>query len=149
MQRDKSFDKIFRSAMVIYYGYLAAPAVYVVAMIGFAITGWDGAVQDPGVGAWLLPVLLVAIAVAALRTRETWTAKTFDQSVRTSGTVVDALSAAHVLRLSINETVAILGLGLFLALGNIWVALPVVAVGFYSVYQSRPDKARWQEAAAQ
>ena len=149
MQRDKSFDKIFRSAMIIYFTYLLAPAMYGIAMIGFAINGWEGAVKEPGIGVWLLPVLLVVVAIGALRTREKWTTKTFDQSVRTGGTVVDALSAAHVLRLSINETVAILGLGLFLALGNIWVALPVVAVGFYSVYQSRPDKAHWQEAAAQ
>jgi hypothetical protein len=147
MQRDKSFDKIYRSGMILYYGYLVVAVVYGVAIVGFAVTGWEGLVNDPGIMAWLLPLAFIAITVAAVRTREIVTAKAYNQAIRTGGTVLDGLSAAHVLRLSINELIAILGLGLYLSFGNFWLAAPLVVVGVAALYRSRPDKARWQENA--
>ena len=148
MHQNQKVDRIFRSGMILYSAYFIASVIYGVVMVGFAMTGWAGMLDDPGVAAWLVPVAFTALAVVIVLTREIWTAKVFNQAINTGGTVVDGLSAAHVLRLLLNEAIAVMGLASYLMLGNIFLAAPFVAVGIAALYRSRPDKGQWLERSS-
>lgn len=134
--------------MILYAAYLIAPVIYGVAMVGFAMTGWAGILDDPGMATWLVPVAFMALAIVIMLTREKGTAIVFNQAINTGGTVVDGLSAAHVLRLLLNEAIAVMGLVGYLMLGNITLAAPFVALGIAALYRSRPDKGQWLEGSS-
>jgi hypothetical protein len=144
MQDDAELNRSFKASFVIHIAFMVAPVVYAVAMVVLNGKGMKPRLDDG------LHVVVLAgfagIVVLLLLMRERLAIRGARSALAQGQGIAESLATSHVIRASLNETVAVLGLGGFLLTANLGVALALVAVGLFALVRGRPIKDEWRSA---
>ena len=144
MQDEAEFEKAFKASFIVHIAFIIAPVVYAVAMIVL-----DDMRMKPRFDEELHGFVLGGFAVVSvilLLLRERLATQGARSALKQGQGIAESLAAAHIMRSSMNETVAVLGLVGYLLTANMGVSAAFMGVGLFALVRGRPIKSEWRAA---
>ena len=143
---EAELDRSYRASLILHVVFLAAPLAYAGVIYALASSEMVPRYREGETLRWLIPTLLGVLSVALIVTRGFWARRGAQASLKRGQSVAEALAAAHVIRSSINETMAVFGLLVYMLNADAWQSVPFIAVGFLALVRERPNKTEWRRA---
>jgi ABC-type sugar transport system permease subunit len=137
---EAELERSYRASLILHVVFLAAPLAYVAVIYALASNDMLPRYRAGETMRWLIPTLLGVLSVALIVTRGA------QASLKRGQSVAEALAAAHVMRSSINETIAVFGLLVYMLNADAWQSVPFIAIGFLALVRERPNKTEWRRA---
>jgi hypothetical protein len=141
---DAELQRAFKASLIIHVAFLIAPVFYAIAMVVLDDMRMKPRL-DEGLHLFVLGAFAL-VAVVLLLLRERLAVQGARTALNQGQGIPESLAAAHVMRSSMNETVAVLGLVGFLLTANLGVSLAFVGVGLFALLRGRPIKNEWRRA---
>ena len=130
-----------------FWALFAAPFGYVGVLFLLPAIGLDPVFDDEDSMRYVVVAVLAVVSTVGLTAREYLTKRTVQQSRDRGESIWDALATGELMRMTINESVAIYGLVIYVLTMEPGLAVPFISVAAVALYLSRPRRDLWREAA--
>jgi hypothetical protein len=144
MQNDAELNRSFKPSLVIHIVFMVAPVIYAIAMVMLDDKRMKPRLDD---GKHVIVLAgFAAISVLLFLLRERLAVRGARSALAQGQSIAESLATSHMIRASMNETVAVAGLMAFLLTANLGVGIGFVAVGLFALVRGRPIKDEWRRA---
>ena len=145
--RGPDADSVFKTTKAVYWAFQLAPIIYIALIAVFAASDRRPWLDERTALGYLASAGFALASIVQLWARERFARRSRRLARARGDGFGEAMAAAELSRMSINEAVAMYGLAVFLLTGSIWLAVPFLLLGIGALYVSRPTRDRWRETA--